>query len=61
MGTQADFVELALGATETTETSIGTITIPNTGVRMIRAVYGTANVLTTTAELASGHFRLAPV
>lgn len=57
--TQADYVELALGATETTETKIGTITIPNTGVKKIVGVYGIGQALTTTAEIAVGYFRLA--
>lgn len=56
MTTQANLVEAALNATETTETSLGNITVP-LGAKKIVGVYGTANVLTTTAELASGKFR----
>lgn len=55
---QADFVELALGATETTETSLGTVTIPNTGVKRIIGVYGVDHGVETTGEEASGYFRL---
>jgi len=56
---QADRVEGALGATETTETSLGSITVPTAGVKRIVGVYGTATIATTTAEQASGYFRLA--
>lgn len=56
MTTQANLVDAALNATETTETSLGNITVP-LGAKKIVGVYGTANVLTTTAELASGKFR----
>ena len=59
MTTQCDLVELALGATETVETSIGTINFPSQGVSRIIGVSGTCNALTTTAEAASGNFRLA--
>lgn len=57
--TQGDFIEAALGATETTETSIGTVTIPPTGVTRIVGIYGIAKAITTTAENVSGFFRLA--
>lgn len=57
--TQADFVELALGTTETTETTLGTITIPSAGVKKIIGVYGIAEMVTTTAESVAGFFRLA--
>lgn len=59
MLTQADQVELALGATETTETNLGTITIPSAGVRRIVGVYGIDHGVETTAEEASAYFRLA--
>ncbi len=55
---QADYVELALGATETTETSLGSITIPNTGVSHIVGVYGVDHGVETTAEECSAFFRL---
>lgn len=54
--TQGDNVEAALGSTETTETSLGSVTVP-LNCKKIVGVYGIANVLTTTAELASGKFR----
>lgn len=57
--TQADFVELALGATETTETTLGTITIPTAGVKRIVGIYGIAECITTTGESICGFFRLA--
>lgn len=57
---QADLVELALGATETTETNLGTITIPSTGVRRIKALWGVIVAqAATTAEGTAGYFRLA--
>lgn len=59
MTTQGDFVELALGATETTETELGTITIPSAGVRRIIGVWGVLNAVQTTGEYLSGYFRLA--
>lgn len=59
MKTQADQVELALTATETTETKIGTITIPNVGVKKIVGVYGINHGVETTGEEASSYFRLA--
>lgn len=59
MPTQADQVELALGATETTETNLGTINIPSAGVRKIVGVYGIDHGVETTAEEASAYFRLA--
>lgn len=60
MSNQADFVEGALGGTETTETNLGTITVPPTGVRRIVGVYGVivAQAITT-AEGFAGYFRLA--
>lgn len=59
MKTQSDLVELALGATETTETKLGTISIPNTGVTKIVGVYGIDHGVETTGEECSGYFRLA--
>ena len=60
MPTRADFKEAALGATETTETSLGTITIPPSGVSRIVGVYGVLEEITTTGEQGVGFFRLAP-
>jgi len=58
MATKGDFVENALGATETTETEVGTITIPQ-GVSKIIALYGDITIQTTTAaEGAVGFIRL---
>jgi len=57
--TQGDFVELALGSTETTETTIGTVTVPSAGVSRIVGVYGILQEITTTAEQGVGYFRLA--
>jgi hypothetical protein len=57
--TQGDFVEAALGATETVETSLGTITIPTAGVKRIVGIWGIAEVPATTAEIPTGYFRLA--
>ncbi len=57
--TQGDYVELALGATETTETTLGTVTIPSAGVRRIVGIYGVLQEITTTAEQGVGYFRLA--
>ena len=54
--TQGQSVEAALNSTETTETSLGNVTVP-LGAKKIVGAYGIANVLTTTAELASGTFR----
>lgn len=60
MATQGDRVYLALNATETTETKIGTITVPQSGVRHIIGIYGTLMQPTATAgEQISGYFRLA--
>lgn len=56
--TQGDFVELALGATETTETELGTLTMPPTA-RKIIGIYGTIEGISTTAEQLVGYFRLA--
>ena len=58
--TQADQVYAALNATETTETTIGTITIPTSGVSRIVGVYGIIMQPTlTSGETISGSFRLA--
>jgi hypothetical protein len=58
--TQADQVYLALNATETTETILGTIKIPTAGVRRIVGVYGCLmQPLATSGETVSGWFRLA--
>lgn len=57
--TQGDFVELALGATETTETDLGDIAVPSAGVSRIVGVYGCLEEITTTAEQGVGYFRLA--
>lgn len=58
--TQGDYAEAALGATETTETNLGTITIPTQGVSRIVGIYGITSIQTTTvAEGVSGHFRLS--
>lgn len=54
--TQGKSVEAALNATETTETSLGNVLVP-LGAKTIVGVYGIANILTTTAENASGKFR----
>ena len=59
MSTQGDYVELALGSTETTETELGTITIPSAGVSRVIGVWGVLNAVQTTAEYVSGYFRLA--
>ncbi len=56
--TQGDFVELALGATETTETKLGTITMPSGGHKRIVGIYGIIEGVTTTAEQLVGYFRL---
>lgn len=59
MITQGDMVYLALSATETTETLIGTMNIPTAGVRKIVGVYGALMQPTATAgETNSGYFRL---
>lgn len=60
MPTQGDYAEGALGSTETTETSLGSISIPATGVSRIVGIYGIATIQTTTAaEGTAGGFRLA--
>lgn len=60
MATQGDFAENALGATETTETDLGDITIPSAGVSKIVGIYGIATIQTTTAaEGTAGYFRLS--
>lgn len=57
---QADRLYSALNATETTETSLGTITVPSAGVKRIVGVYGQIMQPTSTAgEMISGYFRLA--
>jgi hypothetical protein len=56
---QADQVYLALNATETTETLIGTITVP-TNCSRISGAYGLLmQPLATSGESVSGFFRLA--
>lgn len=59
MATQGNSVEAALNSTETTETSLGNVQVP-LGAKSVVGVYGIANVLTTTAELAAGKFRFVP-
>ena len=60
MATQGDIVYSALNATETTETLVGSITIPTTGVSRIVGIYGCLIQPTATAaESVSGFFRLA--
>jgi len=57
---QGDRVYSALNATETSETTVGTITIPTSGVKRIVGVYGILQQPTATAgETNSGMFRLA--
>jgi hypothetical protein len=57
---QFDRVYLALNATETTETKIGTITIPATGISKIIAIAAQIQQPTAAAgELVSGYVRLA--
>lgn len=59
MATQGDCVYLALNATETTETDLGTITIPAQGVSRIVGVWGELMQPTATAgETCSGFFKL---
>lgn len=59
MPTQGDLVENDLGSTETTETDLGDITVPNTGVSRIVGIYGLACIETSTAgETTVGQFRL---
>jgi len=58
--TQADMVYAALNATETTETSLGTIQVPPTGVSRIVGVYGALlQPLATSGETVTGFFRIA--
>lgn len=60
MLTQGNLVYLALNATETTETQLGTITVPTAGVRRIVGVYGYIMQPTSTAaETVTGYYRLA--
>lgn len=55
---KGDFVTKALGSTETEETNLGTLTVPQ-GVSRIVGVYGVAVIETATAgEGAAGTFRL---
>lgn len=57
--TQGDQVYLALNATETTETLLGTITVPTAGVKRIVGVYGRLmQPVQTSGETISGFFRL---
>jgi len=58
--TQSDFIEEALGATETTETDLGDIDVPSKGVSRIVGLYGVATIQTATAaEGTDGYYRLA--
>lgn len=57
--TQAAYIENALGSTETTETNLGTYTIPPTGVSRIIGVYGINHGVQTTGEECSSYFRIA--
>lgn len=57
--TQGDFVESALGATETTETDLGSVTVPSAGVSRIVGIYGIVEGVTTTAEQLVAYFRLS--
>lgn len=58
--TQGDQVYLALNATETTETLVGTITVPTAGVSRIVGIYGVLmQPVQTSGETISGYFRLA--
>lgn len=59
MLTQGNLVYLALNATETTETLLGTITVPTQNVRRIVGVYGLLmQPVQTSGETISGYFRL---
>ena len=58
--TQADTVELALAAVETTETELGTMTVPTVGVKRIVGVSGVITIGTATAaEGTAGKYRLS--
>jgi len=58
--TQGDIAEGALGSTETTETSLGSINVPSAGVSRIVGIYGIVTIQTATAaEGTAGQFRLA--
>lgn len=59
MVTQGDWIENALGATETDETNLGDITIPADKDRRIIGVWCIINGIQTTSEYISGVFRLA--
>ncbi len=60
MPTQGDFKQGDLGATETTETDLGDITIPASGISRIIGVYGQVMIETGTAgEGSLGEFRLS--
>ena len=56
---QVDRVYLALNATETTETKIGTITIPNGVKRIVGIIAAIQQPTATAGELVSGYARLA--
>ena len=56
---QSDFVESALGATETTETKVGTINIPSKGVSKIVGIVAIIHGVTTTAEENFGYVKLS--
>lgn len=57
--TQGDVVYSALNATETTESLVGTITVPTQGVTRIVGVYGVLmQPVQTSGETISGFFRL---
>lgn len=57
---QGQMVYSALNATETTETLIGTITVPTAGVSQIVGCYGVLmQPLATSGETVSGKYRLA--
>jgi len=61
MTTQCDYVEKALGSTETGETNLGNITIPATGVSRIIGVAGIITIETSTAgEGVAGYVKLVP-
>jgi hypothetical protein len=58
--TQGDFIRASLGATETTESSLGTINIPAGGVTRIVGIYGICSIQTpTSGQGGSADFRLA--
>ena len=58
--TQGDFVDNALGSTETTETNLGDITIPAGPSKKIVGLWGIATIQTATAaEGTTAYFKLA--